>query len=197
MSTIETILSKMIILGNNIFGNLLKGTLKRLKRKSMSYYDFLNSLFAGIQEENRCIYSNILFVSLIDDLEDEEDKVVPPETFVDELGELSVTLKDFIDNIVPTISINKETVSEINIEQFDEMTKRMEKLEKEILLKDEAIKEERRKFEYERMRDNARNEQMIMELQKQMAELQANSVSNSGKISFSSTKFENINTQRV
>ena len=197
MSTIETILSKMIILGNNIFGNLIKGTLKRLKRKSMSYYDFLNSLFAGIQEENRCIYSNILFVSLIDDLEDEEDKVVPPETFVDELGELSVTLKDFIDNIVPTISINKETVSEINIEQFDEMTKRMEKLEKEILLKDEAIKEERRKFEYERMRDNARNEQMIMELQKQMAELQANSVSNSGKISFSSTKFENINTQRV
>ena len=187
----------MIILGNNIFGNLLKGTLKRLKRKSMSYYDFLNSLFAGIQEENRCIYSNILFVSLIDDLEDEEDKVVPPETFVDELGELSVTLKDFIDNIVPTISINKETVSEINIEQFDEMTKRMEKLEKEILLKDEAIKEERRKFEYERMRDNARNEQMIMELQKQMAELQANFVSNSGKISFSSTKFENINTQRV
>merc|ERR1712066_561661 len=41
-----------------------KGVWKKLKKASMSYFDFLNSLFAGIKEEHRCVYSNVLFVSV-------------------------------------------------------------------------------------------------------------------------------------
>ena len=109
----------------------------------MSYFDFLNSLFAGIEEENRCVYTNILFISVINDLEDEEDKVVPPETFVDEMRETRTTLRYFIDNIVPTISIKKETVSDINVERFDEMAKQVESMQRELKLRDEVWKEER------------------------------------------------------
>ena len=39
-----------------------KGVLKRLNQTEMSFFEFLNTLFAGMADENRCIYSNI-FVS--------------------------------------------------------------------------------------------------------------------------------------
>ena len=149
----------------------------------MSFVDFLNSLFAEITEEKRCVNSNILLIGVLDDLEDEEDKVVPPETFVEERGEISVTLKHFIDNIVPIISIKKETISDLNVEKFDEIAERRDEMKKEMLLKNEAIKEERRQLEYQRLKDNARNEQNIKGIQKKGAELKADSISNSGKTS--------------
>ena len=96
-----------------------KGVLKKLNQTEMPFFDFLNTLFAGMADENRCIYSNIFVIGRVDDLEDEEDKVVPPETIVDSNG---VTLRDFIENVVPALVIKKENVSEVRIEKFKEMT---------------------------------------------------------------------------
>merc|ERR1712203_491299 len=118
----------------------------------MSFYDFFNTLFAGMTDENRCIYSNIFVIGKVDDLEDEEDKVVPPETIIDSNG---VTLRDFIDNVVPALVIKKENVSEVKIEKFKEMTNKLEEMATEIKLKDERWKEERRLFEQKRNQDAA------------------------------------------
>ena len=139
-----------------------KGVLKRLNQTEMSFYEFLNTLFAGMADENRCIYSNIFVIGRVDDLEDEEDKVVPPETIIDPNG---VTLRNFIDNVVPALVITKENVSEVRIEKFKEMTNKLEEMATEIKLKDERWKEERRRFEQKRIQDAAESKAKIEALQ--------------------------------
>ena len=131
-----------------------KGVLKRLHKADVAYFDFLNTLFAGIPEASKCLYSNILFIGKIDDLEDEDDKLVSPETFVDVNG---LTLIDFLHTVVPTISIKGENVADINTDQFDDMTKELKRLAEETRLKDEAWREERRQLEFRRMEEAAEN----------------------------------------
>ena len=139
-----------------------KGVLKKLNQTEMSFYDFFNAVFAGMADENRCIYSNIFVIGRVDDLEDEEDKVVPPETIIDSNG---VTLRDFIDNVVPALVIKKENVSEVKIEKFKEMTNKLEEMATEIKLKDERWKEERRRFEQKRIQDAAESKAKIEALE--------------------------------
>ena len=139
-----------------------KGVLKKLNQTEMPFFEFLNTLFAGMADENRCIYTNILFIGKVDDLEDEEDKLVSPETIVDANG---VTLRNFIDNVVPALVINKENVSDVRIEKFKEMTNKMEKMAREIKLKDERWKEERRLFEQKRIQDATESKLKIEALQ--------------------------------
>ena len=139
-----------------------KGVLKKLNQTEMPFFEFLNTLFAGMADENRCIYTNILFIGKVDDLEDEEDKLVSPETIVDANG---VTLRNFIDNVVPALVINKENVSDVRIEKFKEMTNKMEKMAREIKLKDERWKEERRLFEQKRIQDATESKLEIEALQ--------------------------------
>ena len=62
-----------------------KGVLKKLNTEEV-YHDFNNSMLAGIDEKNRCVYSNIIFFGTIDELEDEDDILVPPDTFKDANG---------------------------------------------------------------------------------------------------------------
>ena len=147
-----------------------KGVLKRLNQTEMSFYEFFNAVFAGMADENRCIYSNIFVIGRVDDLEDEEDKVVPPETIIDVNG---VTLRNFIDNVVPALTITKENVSEVRIEKFKEMTNKLEKMATEIKLKDERWKEERRRFEQKRIQDAAESKakfEALQEIQKKNIE---------------------------
>ena len=139
-----------------------KGVLKKLNQTEMPFFEFLNTLFAGMADENRCIYTNIMFIGRVDDLEGEEDKLVSPETIVDANG---VTLRNFIDNVVPALVINKENVSDVRIEKFKEMTNKMEKMAREIKLKDERWKEERRLFEQKRIQDATESKLKIEALQ--------------------------------
>merc|ERR1739838_579880 len=139
-----------------------KGVLKRLNQTEMSFYEFFNAVFAGMADENRCIYSNIFVIGRVDDLEDEEDKVVPPETIIDVNG---VTLRNFIDNVVPALTITKENVSEVKIEKFKEMTNKLEEMATEIKLKDERWKEERRRFGQKRIQDAAESKAKLEALE--------------------------------
>ena len=127
-----------------------RGVLKSLNNSEMTKHDFLNSLFAGIPDNKRCIYSNIFFVGKVDELEDEDDIVVPPETFIDANG---LTFRNFIDDVVPGILISEEKVEDVNVEKFTEMTRKLEKMASEMKLKDETWKEERLQFEKKRIKD--------------------------------------------
>ena len=144
-----------------IVNMISKGVLRRLKQKDNGYYDFINTIFAGITDNNKCLYSSILLIGKISDLEDEDNIVVPPETFKDPEGQ---TLLHFIQNVVPTISIKSENVADINVEKFEEMTFHLEKLAKELQSRDEAWKEEKRKLELKRNEEAAKHQKQIDEL---------------------------------
>ena len=138
-----------------------KGVLKKLNNSEMAKHDFLNTLFAGIPDANRCIYSNIFFVGKVDELEDEDNVVVPPEKITDANG---LTFRKFIDDVVPEISISEEKVEDINVEKFTEMTRKLEKMATEMKLKDETWKEERRQFEKKRIKDAKEHKKKMEEL---------------------------------
>ena len=141
-----------------------KGVLKKLNTEEV-YHDFNNSMLAGIDEKNRCVYSNIIFFGRIDELEDEDDILVPPDTFKDAKG---VTLAKFVKQIVPVILIKKETVSDVNTEIFDKVNKRLKEKREEIQRKDDAWKEERRQFELRRIEEAEKYNQKIDALEKKI-----------------------------
>ena len=147
-----------------------KGVLKKLNNSEMAKHDFLNTLFAGIPDANRCIYSNIFFVGKVDEPEDEDNVVVPPETITDANG---LTFRKFIDDVVPEIFISEEKVEDINVEKFTEMTRKLEKMATEMKLKDETWKEERRQFEKKRIKDaeeHKKKTEELLEIERKNAE---------------------------
>jgi len=137
-----------------------KDTLKKLDEK---FFDFLNVLFAGIPENNRCPYNRTIFLGVFKDLEDEDDKLVSPDILKSKKG---ISIKEFVDNVVPSVYINPENVSALKVENFDEMTERMEKMAREIQEKSEKWKEERRQLENERMKEASKYEEMLKDLEK-------------------------------
>ena len=72
-----------------------------------------------------------------------------------------------MNQIVPLVSIQKDTVSDLKIEDFDEITQKIETMAKEILEKDEAWKEEKKKLEQQRIDEKAELNQKIKELEEQ------------------------------
>ena len=164
-----------------------KGVLKKLN-ETEAKHEFLNILFSGIPEEKRCIYTNVLFVGKMENLEDEDNCVVPPETIIDTTNNSSiapgmwwslwrcfmskigrgtpdgVTLTKFIYDVVPDIMISQEKVSDINVEKFNEITTKLEKMSVEMKDKDETWKAERRQFEMKRIKDAEEHKKKTEEL---------------------------------
>ena len=66
--------------------------MKTFKEQAFKF-DFLNTLFAGIPEERKCVYSNVRFFGRISDLEDEKDTLYSPNKFKDHLD---LSLNDFV-----------------------------------------------------------------------------------------------------
>ena len=73
--------------------------------------------------------------------------------------------------IVPLVSIQKDTVSDLKIEDFDEITQKIETMAKEILEKDEAWKEEKRQLELKRNEEAAEHQKNIDELIEKQREM--------------------------
>ena len=144
-----------------------EGVLEILNNSETKKHDFLNALFAGIPKDNRCIYKNIYFVGEKDELVDEENVVVCPDNIIDAIG---LTFRKFIDDSVPEISISEEKVNDINVENFTELTRKLEEMAKEMKLKDEKWKEERRQFETQRIIEAEEQKKKIEELLKQAEE---------------------------
>jgi hypothetical protein len=65
---------------------------------------------------------------------------------------------------VPTIIIKKESVSDIQDEDFDKISSEIEKMSRNIQEKDEAWKNERRRYEEQRMKEEIENQRKIKEL---------------------------------
>ena len=89
--------------------------MKKLKQNS---HEFLNILFAGIPENRRCSYEKVLFLGKLSDLDGEDDVLVSPNTFKNHEG---LTLKSFVANVVPSVIIKKENVSDLPVKDFDKI----------------------------------------------------------------------------
>jgi hypothetical protein len=157
-----------------IVNMLSKGVMKKMKENRMFKEDFLNILFAGISAERRCPYNRVLFLGKLHELEDEDDVLVSSDSFKDEKG---MTLTEFVNKVVPTVNIKKESVKEIKLQEFDKVTRDLETLAKEIQEKDLAWKEERRLYEEERMKKateaQIKCQELKAEIQKEKEKLEA------------------------
>ena len=176
-TTIKLILEAAPDIGEDygiIINMLSKGVMKKIKENRNFKEDFMNILFAGIKENRRCPYNRVLFLGKLQELEDEDDVLVSSDRFLNENG---VTLTQFVDNVVPTVNIKKENVSELRIQDFDKITRDLETIAKEMQLKDMAWKEERRLYEEERMKkateDQKKRQELKEELQKEKDKLEA------------------------
>ena len=126
-----------------------KKVLEKLKKESA--YDYFNDLiFAGIDEKNRCSFSNIILFEKRDDLEGEDNIVVPSDTFI---GANGTTLTEFVHRIIPSISIQQENVSDIKFDEFDTIRKQLEELASKIQKIDEVSIEEKQNYKQKRFED--------------------------------------------
>merc|ERR1712051_1007485 len=68
----------------------------------------------------------------------EEDKFLSPTEFKDDSD---LSLNEFVLDLIPTVGIDKTKVAEIDINAYDEMTKKIEILSQELKNKDKQWKE--------------------------------------------------------
>ena len=141
--------------------------MKKLKQNS---HEFLNILFAGIPENRRCSYEKVLFLGKLSDLDGEDDVLVSPNTLKNHEG---LTLKSFVANVVPSVIIKKENVSDLPVKDFDKITSEIETMSRIMEEKDEAWKEERRLYEEQRMKEEIENQRKEKELLNEIEEMKA------------------------
>ena len=147
-----------------IVNKLSKKFLKNLNLKS-NFHDFLNILFSGISEHRQCSYEKVLFLGNVDELEDEDNVLIPSDAIESYNG---VTLTNFVNDVVPTVCIKKENVSDIQDEDFEKMTSEIEAISKSIMEKDETWKKERCFYEEQRMKEEIENQRKLRELQEEI-----------------------------
>ena len=112
-----------------------KKMFNRFKNES-ERLEFLLALFAGIPEDKRCIFDRVMFFPILEELEEEEDVLVPPTDLVSDKGE---NFEAFIETI-PVIQITKSKVKDVDTDRFDELNKKIEGLTLMLLRKDEEMK---------------------------------------------------------
>ena len=127
-------------------------------------FNFLNTLFAGIPEERKCVYSNVKFFGRISELEDRKDKLFSPTELKDDSG---LPLNDFVHDWIPTVEITDTNVSNVNTELFDEMTKKVERLAQQLHENSDQWKEERRQLETQKIKDNEESRRQMNQFKKQ------------------------------
>jgi len=138
---------------------------KFLKNLKQNFHEFLNTLFNGIPEDRRCSYEKVLFLGKNSELEDEDDVLISSDDLKSFDG---VTLTNFVNNIVPTVSIKKENVSDVRDEDFDKINSEIEAMSRNIAEKDEAWKEERRLYEEERMKEGKENQRKLKKIREKI-----------------------------
>ena len=167
-TTIKLILEAAPDIGEDygiIINMLSKDVMKKIKENRKFKEDFMNILFAGITENRKCPYNRVLFLGKLQELEDEDDVLVSSDCFLNQDG---MPLTYFVNNVVPTVNIKKENVSELRLQDFDKITRDLETVAKEMQLKDMAWKEERRQYEEERMKKAAEDQKKSQELKEEM-----------------------------
>jgi len=176
-TTIKLILDTAPDIGQDygiIVNMLSKGLMKKMKENRMFKEDFLNILFAGISAERRCPYNSVLYLGKLQELKGKNNELVSSDIFKNEEG---MTLTEFVNKVVPTVNIKKQSVNEMKLQDFDKVTRDLETVAKEMQLKDLAWKEERRLYEEERMKKateaQIKCQELRKEIQKEKEELEA------------------------
>ena len=141
-----------------IVNKLSKKFLNNLKSH---FHDFMNMLFSGIPEDRRCSYEKVLFLGNVSELEDEDDILLSSDELKSYDG---VTLTNFVNNVVPAVSIKKENVKDIQDEDFNKINSDIEAMSRNIKEKDKAWKEERRIFDEQRVKEGIEYQRKFKEL---------------------------------
>ena len=95
-----------------IVNKVSKGILRKLDEQVEFKEQFLEFLFDGIPKS-----SNIVFLPNLNDLEDEDDKLIS----IEKLPGLSDLVEE-----VPTINLTPNLVKHIQVEEFDEIMQKLE-----------------------------------------------------------------------
>merc|ERR1712008_158113 len=90
------------------------------------------------------------------------DTLISPNELKDDSD---LSMGDFVHDWIPTVEISDTNVADIDIELFDETTKKMESMAQQLQEKDEQWKEERRQLEAQRIKENEETRRMMMELE--------------------------------
>ena len=175
-TTIKLVLDTAPDIGQDygiIVNMLSNGVLKKMK-KMEEKEDFLNSLFSGISPERRCPYNSVLYLGKLQELKGKNDVLVPSDSFKNEDG---LTLNEFVNKVVPTVNIKKQSVNEMKLQDFDKVTRDLETLAKEMQEKDLAWKEERHQYEEEKMKkateDQIKRQELKEKMEKEKEKLEA------------------------
>ena len=72
-----------------------------------------------------------------------------------------ISLLDFVYDNVPDVQITKENVADIKTDKFEELQKELQTVANKLQEKDEEWKEERLKFEEQRVKDAETNKKML------------------------------------
>ena len=175
-TTIKLILNTAPDIGQDygiIVNMLSNGVFKKMK-KMEEKEDFLNSLFSGISPEIRCPYNSVLYLGKLQELKGKNNVLVPSDRFKNEEG---LTLNEFVNKVVPTVNIKKQSVNEMKLQDFDKVTRDLETLAKEMQEKDLAWKEERHQYEEEKMKkateDQIKRQELKEKMEKEKEKLEA------------------------
>jgi len=156
-TTMKLVLQSAPEIGQNygvIVNKIGKGVMKILEDK-MKKFDFINTLFAALPDENTCVYHNVLFFERAPQLEEEENQLMSPHDLKGDGVEVTgVSLQKFVDYLVKiaAVTITKDKVGDIQTDKFDEMVEIVEQLQREMATKDEEWRREKMRLESERSR---------------------------------------------
>jgi len=125
----------------------------KILEDKLNKYNFINKLFADVEEKDRCIYENVLFFGNEPELEEAEDKFVYPDTLKANVVKVKgATLQLFINLLVETavVTITKDNVGDVDVDKYDEMTEQVAILQRQLDEKNEEWRQERMKSEENR-----------------------------------------------
>jgi len=135
-------------------------------------FEFLNTMFAGVNENQRCAYDNVAFFQKDPKLKHSRRN---PEVVLPSPGDLKAlsgsNLRDFVDKTVPSVKLSPEKVKEIQTNQYEQLVKKHEELAKTLEGMSEQQKKEREEFERKRNEDAQKIQQLTDDQKKDREKL--------------------------
>jgi len=110
--------------------NQVRPTLKKkLLGDEKNARDFLTELLSSIDPKKHCNWSNINFLPTVDEVEDEDNKLIPLEYLTTIDGK---PFKTYVDKYIPSVRLTEGKAQEIATQDFDKATEEIEKLKNEM-----------------------------------------------------------------
>jgi len=144
------------VIVNQVEANVMEALEEETKR-----FEFLHTMFAGINEEQRCVYDMVAFFNTNHKLKTSRRN---PEVVLPSPGDLEdlngSNLRDFVYKTVPSVELSPSELKEIQTYQFEQLLEKQEESAKKLEEMTEQQRMERREFERKRNEDAQQIQQM-------------------------------------